>query len=103
VHVYDYFEENRTAYIVMEFLEGESLGERVRRRGGKISWRQTEEIMMPVLATLETMHRANVLHRDISPDNIFLCNDGTVKLLDFGAARVIDYQTMPMLSVIVKQ
>lgn len=84
--VYDCFEENNTAYIVMEYLDGTTLKE-VLNQKGKLTYEQALNIIYPVINSLERVHRQNLIHRDISPDNIFICKDGKIKLLDFGSAR----------------
>ena len=85
VYVYDFFEENGSAYIVMEFLEGETLKERISRNGC-IPTKEAAKILIPVLKALETVHRAGVIHKDVAPDNIYLLKNGKVKLFDFGTA-----------------
>lgn len=84
--VYDVVIENNTAYIVMEFLEGETL-KRYLEREGRIAPERAVSMMLPIIRTLEQVHAQGLLHRDISPDNIFLASSGEVKLIDFGAAR----------------
>ena len=86
VGVLDTFEENNTAYMVMEFIEGESLGERLTRTK-TLEPSEVERIGMAVAEGLEIVHSANLLHRDIKPDNILLRSDGRVILIDFGSAR----------------
>lgn len=98
VRVLDYFEENDTAYIVMEFLEGENLRECIEK-DGKWTMEETVQRMAPVMETLEHMHRNNVIHRDISPDNIMVLKDGKLKLLDFGAAKQYEDSTLSRLVV----
>ena len=102
VEIRDTFRENNTAYIVMEYLEGETLKERIGREG-KIPPEEAIEITKNVLGTLEQVHKGDIIHRDISPDNIFLCQDGRIKLLDFGAARYATVQHSKSLSVILKE
>jgi len=88
VSVRDYFEANGTAYLVMEYVDGIPLHEVLRRRGPM----SADELMpkLPaLLSDLDTMHKAGVIHRDISPDNLMLMPDGTLKLLDFGSARSV--------------
>lgn len=86
VKVYDLFQCNNTVYYVMEYLEGCDL--RVyQKRNGLLSWDFLAPIMRQLLDTLAILHKENLIHRDISPDNIFLTKDGQVKLIDFGAAR----------------
>lgn len=93
VRVLDFFEENDTAYIVMEFLEGKNLRECIEK-DGKWTMEETVQRMAPVMETLEHMHRNNVIHRDISPDNIMVLKDGKLKLLDFGAAKQYEDSTL---------
>ena len=101
VSILDEFDANGTCYIVMEYLEGETLKERLKRVG-KISAEEAVQIMLPVLDALTVVHAKGIIHRDISPDNIFLTNDGKVKLLDFGAARYASAGQSKSLSIILK-
>jgi serine/threonine protein kinase len=89
VNVRDYFNENNTAYIVMEFVEGEPL-EKVLKRKHKLTEAETTEIFLPILKTLQKVHAAGILHRDIAPDNIMVEPDGTARLIDFGASAEIN-------------
>ena len=87
VGVKSFFEENNTAYLVMEYYEGMSLQEYVTQKGGCLSESETIAIMMPILDGLREVHRQGFLHRDIKPQNIYLAANGRPILLDFGAAR----------------
>lgn len=87
VQVKHLFCANDTAYYVMEYLEGVDLEKQLRRSGGKMSWQQLRPIVAQAADALSTVHRANMVHCDISPDNLLLLPDGRVKLLDFGSAR----------------
>ena len=87
VGVKDCFEENSTAYMIMEFLEGISLKEYLKRKGGKLSAEESISLLTPVMDALRAVHGEGIIHRDISPDNIFVTTDGRVRLIDFGAAR----------------
>lgn len=86
VEFYGCFEENNTAYYAMEFLDGVSLREYLRSRGERISYSETLRILMPVILALQRVHETRTLHRDLSPNNILLCRDGRVELIDFGAS-----------------
>lgn len=91
VNVIDFCEENGTAYIVMELLEGTTLDNFLRGLPGGRLAAPTESlpIAFAVMEALSAIHREGLIHRDISPANIFLCANGGVKLIDFGAARRI--------------
>ncbi|MBQ8920589.1 MAG: leucine-rich repeat protein [Oscillospiraceae bacterium] len=101
VTIRDEFDENGTSYIVMEYLEGETLKQRLEREK-KIPADEAVGIMLPVLDALAAVHEKGIVHRDISPDNIFLTKDGRIKLLDFGAARYAGTGKSKSLSVILK-
>ena len=102
VLVHSFFLENATAYIVMEYVEGITLHEFLDRRGGKISYIEIMEIINPVMDALRKVHAAGILHRDISPDNIYITQNGKVKLLDFGSARYTPGERDKSLSVLFK-
>jgi serine/threonine protein kinase len=90
VNVFDYHELNGTAYILMEFEEGESLEKYVERSGGTLNQPSIERLLRPLLDGLEWIHSKDILHRDIKPGNIIIRKDGTPVLVDFGAVK-IDY------------
>jgi serine/threonine protein kinase len=87
VQVFYYFEENNTAYMVMEYLKGQTLAELLKKKQGQLSEAKALEHITKVGEALEILHQAQFLHRDIKPDNIMLVDDGRVVLIDFGAAR----------------
>ena len=89
VRVLDFFQANNTAYIVMEFLEGETLKDRTARLG-RIPSGELLDLLRPVMRAMEAMHQAGIIHRDISPDNLMCLSSGKVKLMDFGCAKDID-------------
>ena len=101
VRVYDSFENNNTAYIAMEYLDGETLTSYLEREG-KIPAEQAIAMLTPAIRSLEEIHKAGIIHRDIAPDNIFLTRDGQVKLIDFGAARYATTSHSRSLTVIIK-
>jgi len=90
VSVKDCFDENGTAYIVMEFIEGANMRTVLDKMGGIMPESETLEMMKPLIKSLGTMHKSSIIHRDIAPDNIMIQWDGSVKLIDFGAAREVD-------------
>ena len=102
VRILDSFSENLTAYIVMEYLDGMTLKQYLAEHGGKLPYEEAVEFILPVLAALQAVHKEGIIHRDISPDNIFITEDGEVKLLDFGAARYASTGYSKSLSVILK-
>ncbi len=102
VQIYSSFKENETVYIVMEYLEGETLESKLKREG-KISEQETVEIILPILQALDVVHKEGILHRDIAPNNIFLTSEGEVKLLDFGAARSATGSHSKSLTVLYKE
>lgn len=97
------FEENNTAYYVMEHLDGCDLKRYLSQRGGKIPFGEAKRLLDPVLNALSAVHKQNIIHRDVSPDNIFICKNGQTKLLDFGAARVALIGKSKSMSIILKR
>jgi serine/threonine protein kinase len=100
VRVLRYFAANGTAYIVMVYERGTSLGERLR--GAKtLTNAELRQLVEPLLGGIEIVHEARFLHRDIKPDNIYLRGDGSPVLLDFGAARqAIGARTQSITSIV---
>ena len=86
VRVLDLFQENVTAYIVMEFIEGVTLKAKLQQTG-PLPWEQVRELFLSVIQTMAQVHKAGLVHRDLSPDNIMLLPNGGVKILDLGAAK----------------
>jgi len=103
ISVYEFFYENNTAYFVMEALEGMDLKHYLQNKGGKIDIGEALFVISKMLDALMVVHSAGVLHRDISPDNIYICQNGDIKLIDFGAARQVIGEESKSLSVILKQ
>lgn len=102
VSIYDYLEENDTAYMVMEYLHGCTLKQYIREHGGRLDTDHILHICLSVLDALAVVHRAGMIHRDISPENIFICEDLTVKLIDFGAAKQVYLDGEQTMSVVLK-
>lgn len=88
--VRDFCEENGTAYIIMDFLDGVNLKDYLDRKG-RLSPDEAVALLMPVMRSLQRVHADGIIHRDISPDNIMVLEDGRTKLLDFGAAREVSH------------
>lgn len=89
VSIYDWGEVDGTYYIVMEYVEGETLKDLIRRRG-QLSGNEAVAVGLQLLAAVEFAHRSGIVHRDIKPQNVMLDRDGTVKVMDFGIARAGD-------------
>lgn len=102
VKIFDSFIENDTAYIIMEYLEGETLGARLER-DKVIPEKEACEMLAPIFSSLQAVHAQGIIHRDIAPDNIFLTKNGDVKLIDFGASRYATTSHSRSLTVVVKQ
>ncbi|MEK7990377.1 MAG: protein kinase [Thiotrichaceae bacterium] len=102
VHVHNFFEENQTGYMVMDYLEGQSLIDILMESNGRLSVNQTLDIMLPILDALSAVHAEHLYHRDISPHNIYILTDGTPILIDFGAARHIVGENSRSLDLVLK-
>ncbi|MEI7610628.1 MAG: serine/threonine-protein kinase, partial [Rhodospirillaceae bacterium] len=102
VSVQDYFEDNGTAYLVMELLQGMTMKKYIADQGGKIEYKKALSILMPIMKALHSVHEQGMVHRDVSPDNIFMPGGGGAKLLDFGAARATAGEAGAGLTVILK-
>ena len=108
VKVYDFFEANHTAYMVMEFMPGITVKEYLKMHGGRMPWEMARVIGASVAEILAVVHKGGILHRDVSPDNIMITDEGRdgveprVKLFDFGAARFSDTEREHDRQVILK-
>ena len=87
VRVFDFFEENGTAYYVMDYIEGESLRELQKRTGKALTEQETLSVLTQMLDALKSIHEAGLLHMDIKPANIMIDNKGKCTLIDFGASK----------------
>jgi len=102
IKVLDFFPENGTGYMVMEYLDGQTL-DQYMAAAGRIAPGLALRLLVPVADALRACHAAGLIHRDISPDNIFLTGDGRIKVLDFGAARFAVGSQSTNLSVVLKE
>ena len=100
--VTDYFDENGTSYFVMDYIEGISFKTYIEGAGGKVNVEEALDVMIPVLRALTAVHAEGFIHRDVTPDNIYITKDGNVKLLDFGSARYSIGDKSKSLDVILK-
>ncbi len=101
VNVSDVFSEHNTAYMVMEYVEGQTLAQYIKENG-KVSFSSALYMLEPMMRSLSEIHKEGLIHRDISPANIMVQKDGTVTLLDFGSAREFDESMEKSMSVILK-
>ena len=92
VGVQDLFEENGTAYYVMDYVDGENLAERLKRTGKPMSEQEVRDILPQILDALKSIHDAGIWHLDLKPANIMLTKEGKVKLIDFGASKQLNAQ-----------
>ncbi|MDX6206170.1 MAG: eukaryotic-like serine/threonine-protein kinase, partial [Frankiales bacterium] len=88
VAVFDQGSDGGVVFLVMEYIDGATLRDLLRERG-RLSARQSLDVMAPVLAALEAAHGAGIVHRDIKPENVLIAVDGRIKVADFGLARAI--------------
>ncbi|MBQ8412421.1 MAG: serine/threonine protein kinase, partial [Lachnospiraceae bacterium] len=102
VSVKDFFYENGTAYIVMEYINGINLKEYLNNAGGRLDEATVLTLMKPVLESLWQIHNSGMVHRDISPDNIMVDKNNQIKLIDFGSARGQSAETDKTYTVILK-
>ena len=92
VKVHDLFEENGTAYYVMDYVDGENLAERLKRTGKPMTEQEVREILPQILDALKTVHDAGIWHLDLKPANIMVDKNGCVKIIDFGASKQLNAQ-----------
>lgn len=90
IKVHDLFEENGTAYYVMDFVDGESLKDRLSRTGRPMTEEEVKPLMIEILVALETIHDEGLLHLDLKPGNIMIDKNGKIRLIDFGSSKQLD-------------
>ena len=102
VNVKDYFILNDTAYIVMEFIEGNTLDEEQTKRKKKYTFDEAYQLLHPIINALEEVHQAGLIHRDVSPANIMVQPNGKSKLMDFGSARKYGGAAAGKMTIVLK-
>ena len=103
VNVWDVFYENETAYIVMEYIKGITVKDYLIKRGTVMDAGECFELLGPVIRDLQGVHEKGIVHRDISPDNLMIDEDGKVKLLDLGAAKDLSKGTGQSSALVAKK
>ena len=99
-HVHRYFEDNNTAYLVLDYIEGETLSDLLKREG-RLESTRLQRLVTELLSGLDEVHSADYVHRDVKPSNIMLRKNGSSVLLDFGAARqVLGQRSKSLTSVL---
>jgi len=102
VSIRDFFYGNKTAYIIMDFIEGVSVKNFIQENG-PVSTEKMLEMLLPVMDALQEVHDRGIIHRDISPDNIMITKEGKVILVDFGSAKRFDTQDKQTFTVSIKR
>jgi serine/threonine protein kinase len=102
IKVYQFWEQNKTAYMAMRYYEGQTLKSIIKNHPEMVTEAWLKAMLGPILEALESLYQVQVLHRDISPDNIMIQKKGGAVLLDFGAARQIIGDLTQALTVILK-
>ena len=92
IKVHDLFEENGTAYYVMDYVDGENLAERLKRTGQPMTEQEVRKLLPQILDALKSVHDAGIWHLDLKPANIMVDKEGNVKLIDFGASKQFNAQ-----------
>ena len=87
VKVYDVSVTDKLQYIIMEYVDGITLKEYLKQRGGALTWKETVHFATQILSALQHAHSKGIIHRDVKPQNIMLLADGSIKMMDFGIAR----------------
>lgn len=102
VNIWNYFPQNNTAYLVMEYLDGQNMRQMIKSQSTGINVNLAKEVFVTVASALMPIHNKGILHRDISPENIIITNSGQIKLIDFGAARSYVSAQNNGLSILLK-
>ena len=103
VNVWDVFYENETAYIIMEYIKGITVKEYLMKKGTPMDIGECMALLVPVIRDLQKVHELGIVHRDISPDNLMIREDGRVMLLDLGAAKDLTQGSGQSSTIVVKR
>ena len=103
VKVWDVFDENDTSYIVMEYIKGVTLKDYLVKRGAVMGAEECLDLLLPVIRDLKGVHENGIVHRDISPDNLIIREDGKIMLLDLGAAKDLSKGTGQSSMMVAKK
>ena len=101
VNVYDFFEQNGTAYIIMEYIDGILLKDYLEKQGA-MHPEAARNLIFPIIEAVKKIHQEGIIHRDISPDNIFIMDEETIKVFDFGAAILNDSEEGMAAEAVIK-
>ena len=102
VKVLDWFEENGTAYLAMEYIRGISLDDYLQNQDVPFSFQQAWKMLRPVAEALEKIHKTGIIHRDLNPGNLMMEENGTIKIIDFGSARPY-LETEKTMTILIKK
>ena len=102
VSVKEFFYENSTGYMVTEYIDGFTLSKYLSYHNNKLPSNQVISMMMPLMDSLEKLHAGNIIHRDICPDNIMVTESASLKLIDFGAGRILDFSDPNSLNAVLR-
>jgi len=102
VDILHYFTQNNTSYLVMEYLDGQDLRKMAKANGGTVNPEFAKTVLVTVASSLMEIHRMNILHRDLSPENIIITKNNQIKLIDFGAARNFVSNQNKGMSILLK-
>ena len=97
VSIEDFFAQNNTGYIVMEYLDGDDLLTYLKKNGGRIPFQDAYKLLRPIMKSMVEIHRLGIIHRDVSPDNIRYLSNRQMKLMDFGSVKFTSKDSHSML------